>query len=70
MDWLDLLEVQDTLKSLLQQHSSKAVSTEIIKSEYTRQFKKAEKYNPWGGKSIYWNHPRTDTDKRIHVQGH
>ena len=24
MDWLDLLEVQETLKSLLQQHSSKA----------------------------------------------
>ena len=24
MDWLDLLEVQGTLKSLLQQHSSKA----------------------------------------------
>ena len=24
MDWLDLLAVQDTLKSLLQQHSSKA----------------------------------------------
>ena len=25
MDWLDLLEVQGTLKSILQQHSSKAV---------------------------------------------
>ena len=47
IDWFDLLAVQGTLKSLLQQHSSKAVSTEIIKSEYTYgQFKKAEKYNP------------------------
>ena len=26
MDWLDLLAVQGTLKSLLQHHSSKAVS--------------------------------------------
>ena len=26
MDWLDLLAVQETLKSLLQHHSSKAIS--------------------------------------------
>ena len=38
IDCFDYLVVQGTLKSLLQQHSSKAVSTEIIKSQYTMQF--------------------------------
>ena len=31
MDWLDLLEVQGTLKSLLQHHSSKASILTILK---------------------------------------
>ena len=40
MDWLDLLAVQGTLKSLLQHHSSKAsmggeISTEILSHLFT-----------------------------------
>ena len=35
MDWLDLLAVQGTLKSLLQHHSSKASILRREKSQYT-----------------------------------
>ena len=30
MDWLDLLEVQGTLKSLLQHHNSKAINSSVL----------------------------------------
>ena len=35
MDWLDLLAVQGTLKSLLQQHSSKSINSSVLSFLYS-----------------------------------
>ena len=35
MDWLDLLAVQGTLKSLLQHHSSKSVNSSVLSFHYS-----------------------------------
>ena len=43
MDWLDLLAVQGTLKSLLQHHSSKASILHFITESYYSKREKAKK---------------------------
>ena len=40
MDWLDLLAVQGTLKSLLQHHSSKSINTSALSFLYSPTIKK------------------------------
>ena len=51
MDWLDLLAVQGTLKSLLQHHSSKAVVHIHI---YTMEYYTAIKKNTFESVLMRW----------------
>ena len=44
MDWLDLLAVQETLKSLLQHHSSKSINSSVLSFLYSPTPKKLHKF--------------------------
>ena len=52
MDWLDLLAVQETLKSLFQHHSSKA--SVLLRSAFFLSLDVIGWHQPWGWSSPLW----------------
>ena len=73
MDWLDLLAVQGTLKSLLQHHSSKASKVNIIltlKPEKDKGRPRKENYRPISTMNTDVKENITKLNSTIHLKGH
>ena len=61
IDWLDLLAVQGTLKSLLQHHSLKASNHAIKENNSKSKKKRKEKHQFFGAQLSLWSNSHSHT---------